>query len=54
MKALTAWSRVLAAICDQDLQCVAIVAAIGLLLSINVAIRFPDFSAALGALSLSP
>jgi hypothetical protein len=48
-KARTAWSRLVAVMSDQDLQCVAMISAIGVLAAINMALRVPDF----GALSVT-
>jgi hypothetical protein len=48
-KAPGAWSRLVAVLSDQDLQCVAIFSAIGMLAAINLALRIPDF----GALSVT-
>jgi hypothetical protein len=48
-KARSAWLRLVAVMSDQDLQCVAIFSAIGMLAAINLALRIPDF----GALSVT-
>ena len=48
-KAQRAWSRLVAVMSDQDLQCVAMFSAIGVLAAINLALRIPDF----GALSVT-
>ena len=48
-KTPSVWSRFVAVLSDQDLQCVAIFSAIGLLAAINLALRIPDF----GALSVT-
>ena len=46
------WSAALAVASDQDLQAVAWVALIGILLTINVVLRFPDFGQAFAALAV--
>jgi hypothetical protein len=49
-----AWSRVAAIVCDGDLQAVALFCAIGLLLTINVIVRFPDLGAQVASLAVFP
>lgn len=49
-----AWSRAGAIAFKSDLQAVAILCVIGLLLTINVIVRFPDFGLQLAELSVFP
>lgn len=49
-----AWSRIAAIVFKSDLQAVAIFCAIGLLLTINVMVYFPDFGLQLAELSVFP
>ena len=48
------WSSVVAVVSDHDLQAVATFAVIGLLLTMNVVVRFPDFGQAFAALAVFP
>ena len=50
----TAWAGLLATVCDPDLHCVVIFCAIGLLATINVMLRFPDFGQVAAALAIFP
>jgi hypothetical protein len=46
------WSAALAVASDQDLQAVAWVALIGILLTINVVLRFPNFGQEFATLAI--
>ncbi len=50
----TFWSSALAFVADRNLQAVACFALIGLLLTINVVLRFPDFGQAFAELAVFP
>jgi hypothetical protein len=49
-----AWSRVAAVMSDQGLQSVLIFSLIGLLLTLNLALHFPDLGAYYASLPISP
>jgi hypothetical protein len=48
------WSHFRAAMCDQDLQCVACLCVIGLLIAINLILRLPDVGTNLDGLVMAP
>jgi hypothetical protein len=50
----TFWSSALRIVSDSDLQAVAGFALIGLLLTINVVLRYPDFGQAFAELAVFP
>jgi len=52
--ARAAWLRIQAAIADTNLQCVVAFSVIGLLLTINLILRAPDFAGTAATLALSP
>jgi hypothetical protein len=49
-----AWSRVVAVLPDRNLQAVALFSAIGLLLALNMMLRFPEIGAFYATLPMSP
>jgi hypothetical protein len=53
-KTPSAWSKVVAVLSDQDLRCIAMFSAIGLLAAINLALRIPDFGALSATLQAFP
>jgi len=48
------WSRLITAVSNPELQIVAALCIIGILLTLNVALRFPDFGAMLAELESLP
>lgn len=52
--AQTAWYRLVATLTNPDLIAVVVFCAIGLLVAINVILRFPDFGAMAGQLQQFP
>jgi hypothetical protein len=52
--ARAAWLRVQATMADTDLQCVVVFCVIGLLLTINIILRVPDFAATSATLNFFP
>jgi hypothetical protein len=50
----TFWSSALTIVSHRDLQAVAAFALIGLLLTINVVLRYPDFGQAFAELAIFP
>ncbi|MGB7560289.1 MAG: hypothetical protein WBL99_02355 [Candidatus Acidiferrales bacterium] len=49
-----AWSQLAAAVCNNDVQAVVLFCGIGLLLTINVIVRFPEFGAQIAELAVFP
>jgi len=49
-----AWSQLAAAVCNNDVQAVVLFCVIGLLLTINVIVRFPEFGAQVAELAVFP
>jgi hypothetical protein len=48
----SAWSLAIAVVSDQDLQAVVWIALIGILLTVNVMLRFPDFGQTFASLAV--
>jgi hypothetical protein len=50
----SSWSSAIAVASDQDLQAVVWIALIGILLTINVVLRFPEFGQMFATLAVFP